>query len=147
MTGNLKPYDPRTRQIFNSTVRPDSWRTLTCEEAECEAYEQGFAVVTEPDGPVADHIRRNRVGWVEAKRPDGQVGFLFEPGVECFAQHRVAALPPRLVHLPGRGGAQQPSRREVAEAKPWRPPDWLENWQEHTSRVSEIRKREGLTND
>ncbi len=140
-----RAYDPRERQTFYSTVKPNETRVMTCREYECDPYVEGFKVIAPTIGPQADYIRASELRhFTETVEEAGISSFHFEAGQECFAEHRVAVLPPRLLHFNQRGGAQPPSRREIAEGKPWRPPDWLENFGETSERIAELRAREGI---
>jgi len=65
-------------------------RPATCAEYGCPRYLNGWLTVV-PEGPKAEQARslRGRYRFTETVVDGGLVEFRFEPGQECWAQHRM----------------------------------------------------------
>jgi len=71
------------------------WRLATCEEAGCEAYQNGWRTTVDESSALgafqADYIRHDKSRrHLEDKQPDGMTVFTFPAGQTCFGgEHRV----------------------------------------------------------
>lgn len=117
-------------------------RPATCFEAECDYWNTGFYTYVDPkmsQGP--DRINYIRYGcgrrFSETVRDDGVHVFYFYPHQLCFRQHTLPESDD--IYLKRHGdwrGNPSGERHRFAG-----PADWVDNLQEHTSRLLEANQR------
>ena len=148
--GSAQHHDPRTRQSFYSTVRPEQTVLVDCQAVDCEMYEEGWRTIVAADGEKAAQIRTLDHGrhFTEQRVEGGMAVFTFPSGQQCFAEHRIGAAPPKLLHFDGRGGTgpvgADDVRLAIRHRELWRPPDWIEKFREETEKTAELRAQEGV---
>lgn len=114
---------------------------LTCREAECEAYQIGFAMDLAGDSPQLAYIRgqmnqgehpSRKRHFTESVLMPGMVRVWFPPGTRCFREHRGVARDPLFAVQPGTG------RQSVVKPLVWR-----DDMQEDLMQLKEVQRREG----
>lgn len=122
---------------------PDFWRTVTCEEAKCEAWRFGWETAidlnTELGQAQAAYIVKRSGRRFSQEREGDLIRFVFTPGQQCFREHKVAVeREPLFIVRPGDArGNPRPDRTRRHK----RGADWVENMQEEFGKVAEDRKR------
>lgn len=113
-------------------------RAASCEEVGCQQQEQGWASAidesTELGQKQAWYIR-NQSGrhFREARNQmPGLTLFIFEPGQQCFAEHRVPLDRPALYIVRGGDWRGNP-RGEVVRRKP---DEWVDDFATHQDKLA-----------
>lgn len=105
------------------------YRKLRCEDAECEAYANGWtyplAIIT-PD--MWDAIRRSGKTYRRIRLTESDEYVAFNPGQQCFQSPHVVSLERPAFFYSGRGDYRTFSLRTATQ---FRPSDWVECMQEH----------------
>lgn len=119
-------------------VRPTATHTrrVTCQEADCQAYANGWQTVIDVSTPLgrrqADYIRM-RSGRHYTVTPDGdRVIFRFPPGQRCFAEHRADIDKPTIFLK--RGGDWRASTLPAVRMSA---ADWVDDFATHQNELAE----------
>jgi len=131
------PYQRKT-EIFtlNSPVKTH-WRTLSCQEADCQAHQKGWKTVLNVETDLGRrqefYIRKysGRHFTVE-KIADGMLQFIFPPGQTCFQsdQHRIQIREENFLVFNGRG-----SRKNSLQIAHKKPDLWVEHFSESLDKI------------
>jgi hypothetical protein len=132
----LSPASYKTYAI----IQPEEthFRSATCEEVQCGAYERGWKTrvdeTTELGQMQAAFIRvRARRRFHEEHNVEGMTDFVFPPGQECFAEHKISLERPPLFLV--RGGDWRANPRGERRLHT-RADLWVEDFAEHQDRLS-----------
>jgi hypothetical protein len=130
MPPNLRPDAYKTFSV--AAPRETHWRRATCEESDCEAYQNGWATTVDPEAnPAAVHYIRHDCGrrFTEERLEDGRIRWTFEPGQSCFGEHRAQTRPDLFLVRDGdwRWGA---NRCQLAVD------DWVDTFRNHQDRLA-----------
>lgn len=101
------------------------WRTITCEQAGCPRWRNGWITVLNTDvvadARTANWIRLHSGRRCTASQSGPMVTFRFDAGQTCFEKHQVAIeREPLYVVRGGRVGALGPLVRKHARGEDWR---------------------------
>lgn len=135
-----KPLELQTYQV--SSPPATHWRPASCAEVGCVNHAEGWVI----DCDTATLLGRRQREYLDSDRhgryatstltESGMVRFMFPPGQQCFEEHRVQVRPELyLVRAGGAGKAGDLIRRHTTAD------GWVEDFNETTSRVAEIRAR------
>lgn len=114
------------------------WRPASCEEADCEAYRNGWQTIVPAASDHAELIRsadfRRRYRYTEQPGEGPLAVFTFPPGQQCFksSEHRVPVGRPAIWTVRGgdwRGATTEPRVHKRAE-------DWVEDFAGHQDRLA-----------
>lgn len=119
------------------------WRPASCAEFECSASLRGWETLVDVSTDLgvqqAAYIRSGRSGraYVEERRGDTLVAFLFKPGQPCFktSEHRVAVGRPPLYVV--RGGDWRGNPRGETPRVHTRPEDFVDDFATHQGRLAD----------
>jgi hypothetical protein len=114
------------------------YRTGTCAEAGCLAYRHGWQTSVDEAtdlGQRQAHYIRKLAGrrFVERRTELGLTAFTFEPGQQCFAEHKVSLDRPELYVVRGgdwRGNPTGDVRKHAG------PDSWVNDFAEHQDRIA-----------
>jgi hypothetical protein len=117
-------------------------RQITCEQAGCERWRDGWTTIVDTSSVQAQYIRTASGRRFIETREGSMVTFRFPPGQRCFAsgEHREFAHAPDVFALrPGdwRGTAGEVRRfngRHGAD-------DWVDSFANHQLKIAEIHQR------
>lgn len=117
------------------------WRTITCEQAGCSRWRNGWVTVLNTDAvadaKTANWIRLHSGRRATATQAGPMVTFRFDAGQTCFERHQVAIeREPLYVVRGGRPGALGPLVRKHARGE-----DWRDDMGELLDKVNEERRR------
>jgi hypothetical protein len=117
-------------------------RLAGCEEVGCIAQHNGWVTsvdeATELGQRQAHYIRTRSGRPFKEQRHETLVDFVFPPGTECFAGHRVKLDRPEIYIVRDgdwRGNPTGENRRHARAA------DWVEDFSEHQDRINSAVKR------
>jgi hypothetical protein len=113
------------------------WRSATCAEVACPAYENGWRVRVEGLSPELLHAAKTSGRrYSEQHIAEGETWLVFEPGQQCFqvSQHRTPVGRPELYLVRGGDWRGNPTGelREHAHAQ-----DWIEDFGEHQDNLAD----------
>jgi hypothetical protein len=119
-------------------------RRGTCEEAECQAYKNGWRMKidlqTELGQKQAHYIKYNsgrsfkKIGF-----QDGLVTLEFSPNQECFAEHRIRIDRPEVYRV--KGGDYRGNPLKIPTRVHKRPEYWVEEFAENQDRINRAIER------
>lgn len=114
---------------------------VDCETYGCQNQRDGFLVPAmegTPQGDAIAHAVRSQKqrGFTEVKQPDGSTHFIFEPGTECFAEHRMPIGRPPLYVVKDGDWRESHNKREHK-----RPEDWVEDFALNQQAVADAVQR------
>lgn len=120
------------------------WRPGTCEEADCQAYRNGWITrvdeTTELGQKQAYHIRKMAGRrFREQREPAGLTAFVFEAGQACFTQHQVPLE--RDVRYLVQGGDWRGNPQQTGTRVHKRGEDWLNDFAEHQDKLKTTLER------
>lgn len=138
----LPPGAYKTYQILSPLGT--HFRNATCDEVECAYQAQGWRTViderTDLGAGQARYIRaESGRKFVEERGEDGLTSFTFEPGQQCFTQHKVSLERPE--HFLVRGGDW---RGDPTGAKPYvhrTADEWTEDFATHQDKIATLIER------
>lgn len=130
--GAYKTYMVGTPKVYQ--------RQVTCEEFGCLNFRNGFKVPV-PAGPShqAYLIKTSGKPYTVEEGEDGTKFAVFPPGTKCFAEitHKVASGPELYVVRGGDWRGNPTGYKRVHK----RPDDWVEDFQEHTDKITTEARR------
>lgn len=131
----IPPSAMKTYQIL--APRQTHWKTVTCEEANCEAYQNGWKTILDEQmnqGQAGAYYIRKEGGrkYSEEKDTVGRTIFTFPPGQKCFREHRERIDRPELFIVRDGDHRHYGPPRKHANAD-----DWLEDFGNHQLNLQE----------
>ncbi len=139
ITPRMDPFAYKTYGLINPTETHTV--KVDCETFGCQNQREGFLVPARegtPQGDAIAHAVRSQKQrkFTEVKQSDGSTHFIFEPGTECFAAHRMPiGRPPIYVVKDGDWRASD-NRRVHKRAE-----DWVEDFALNQEAVKEAVER------
>jgi hypothetical protein len=142
LTPNLAAQDYKTYRV--SIPKSTHWVTVSCEDAECQAYASGWRSVIDEASELgqkqAHYIRtQSGRGFTESRTPEGMTEFLFRPGQPCFTQHQERGELPEIFIVQGGDHRGNPLRTPTVTHT--RPEFWVEDFAEHQDKLATILER------
>lgn len=112
------------------------WRKATCQEVTCEQYQLGWKIVADLKTDMGQRqallISRSGRKFTEERVPGELTEYVFEPGQQCFNEHRTRLdKPERFIERGGdwRGNPREERRVHV------NPDNWVESFAEHQDKL------------
>jgi hypothetical protein len=139
---NMPASDYKTYRV--SMPQATHWVDISCEEAECENYANGWKTLVDERNELgmkqAHYIRKESGrGFTEERTPIGGTAFVFRPGQPCFTRHKVRGHQPEIFLV--QGGDYRGNPRGIPTVRHKRPEDWVEDFALHQEKVKTILER------
>jgi len=139
---SIQPLLPPERRKSYVIVSPQNthFREITCREAECKAYERGWATKVDE----RTELGRNQAGYIRTKSgraftertmETGETVFLFKPGQRCFGVHR-EKIRQELYVVRGGDVREWTTKPHQLSTRAW-----LDDFGEHQEKLAEIARR------
>jgi len=129
---------PTPTEIFTLNSPADThWKTISCQEADCQAYQKGWKTVLD----LRTDLGRRQEFYIRTysgrnfkveKVADDMLKFVFPPGQTCFraAQHRIQIREENFLVFDGRG-----KRKESLQVEHKKPGLWVEHFSESLDKI------------
>ena len=133
----LAPEHMQTFQVESPI--PTHTRPATCEEADCQAYLNGWRMKLDLGTPLgqkqAYYIKHDSGrSYKVIEQRDGLVVLEFAPNQDCFAQHRVRIDRPEIYRVKGGDFRGNPLKTVTRVHK--KPEFWVEEFAENQDRIA-----------
>lgn len=113
------------------------YRIITCQEAQCAAYHNGWSFdVADIDPAMAAAIKASGKRYQYVSTESGDT-LIFAPGQECFAMHR-RSLDREAFYYTGRGDQRTFTPRNAQQLRSGL---WVEHFEEHLSDIRDALER------